>query len=365
MFGMKKIPANIAALGTLGVLIAAMAFAGGCGTKSTDAKTQSSAEQEVQKDADAVCYLDGDPVSTEEYALLAQKHKNDILMRYSTDQVNQPDFWEQEINGEVPYKQLETVIEKDLKEKYSIKHLAVKEKAVDDYSFSDLKQFMEKENNVSEDSTDSSENYGLKTYDMSTYYDYWYSNLETSLINKMVTDADLIKVTDADCKSYYKTAQDNFTYDVGVEIVYVEVSETEDSNAIETAQQLADQLQTVNDTEELSKQYPQAQIQQISLNSLDTQEGLSGVYLNRWNIASGLAEGEIYGPYEDQGAVCVMKCLSRTEHGVIAYDQVKDQIQRYLQMNQAQNYIDENKDSIKVTTGSCSAKDVIIQTLTK
>ena len=104
MFGRKKmIPAGFAAMG---ILIAAMAFVGGCGTQNTDQNDQTNVSVEVsagaentQADTDVVCYIDGDAVSVEEYVLLAENHKNDILMRYTTEQVNQPDFWEQEIDG--------------------------------------------------------------------------------------------------------------------------------------------------------------------------------------------------------------------------------------------------------------------------
>ena len=128
MFGRKKmIPAGFAAMG---ILIAAMAFVGGCGTQKTDQNDQTNVSAEVsagaentQADTDVVCYIDGDAVSVEEYVLLAENHKNDILMRYTTEQVNQPDFWEQEIDGKVPAEQLETIISQDLTENYAIKRL--------------------------------------------------------------------------------------------------------------------------------------------------------------------------------------------------------------------------------------------------
>ena len=90
MFGRKKmIPAGFAAMG---ILIAAMAFVGGCGTQNTDQNDQTNVSVEVsagaentQADTDVVCYIDGDAVSVEEYVLLAENHKNDILMRYTTE----------------------------------------------------------------------------------------------------------------------------------------------------------------------------------------------------------------------------------------------------------------------------------------
>ena len=128
MFGRKKmIPAGFAAMG---ILIAAMAFVGGCGT--------------------------------------------------------QPDFWEQEIDGKVPAEQLETIISQDLTENYAIKHLAVEGKVTEDYTFEDLKAQMEEKNDAQSDSVDTTDSYGLTEYDISKYYSYWYSNLQTKLMNQMI-----------------------------------------------------------------------------------------------------------------------------------------------------------------------------------
>lgn len=173
MFGRKKmIPAGFAAMG---ILIAAMAFVGGCGTQNTDQNDQTNISVEVsagaentQADTDVVCYIDGDAVSVEEYVLLAENHKNDILMRYTTEQVNQPDFWEQEIAGKVPAEQLETIISQDLTENYAIKHLAVEWKVTEDYTFEDLKAQMEEKNDAQSDSADTTDSYGLTAYDISS-----------------------------------------------------------------------------------------------------------------------------------------------------------------------------------------------------
>ena len=186
MFGRKKmIPAGIAAMG---ILIAAMAFVGGCGTQNTDQNDQTNVSVEVsagaentQADTDVVCYIDGDAVSVEEYVLLAENHKNDILMRYTTEQVNQPDFWEQEIDGKVPAEQLETIISQDLMENYAIKHLAVEWKVTEDYTFEDLKAQMEEKNDAQSDRADTTDSYGLTVYDINKYY-----NLQTRRMNQMI-----------------------------------------------------------------------------------------------------------------------------------------------------------------------------------
>ena len=104
MLGMKKrTPAGHAAVGI--ILTAALLFAGGCGTntqnqtagstvseQTSELTSEQASEQGSGKMAkyvptkadevqNPVLYLDGDPVSQEEYAMLAQQYKNQIMMK--------------------------------------------------------------------------------------------------------------------------------------------------------------------------------------------------------------------------------------------------------------------------------------------
>ena len=88
---------------------------------------------------------------------------------------------------------------------------------------------------------------------------------------------------------------------------------------------------------------------------------MSGVYRNRWEIAKGLSAGEVYGPYEDNGKICVMKCIEKEADGQIAYENVKDQIARYLQVQQVDQMIQDEKDGMQVTAGTISVQDAIVQ----
>ena len=56
----------------------------------------------------------------------------------------------------------------------------------EDYTFEDLKAQMEEKNDAQSDSADTTDSYGLTAYDISKYYSYWYSNLQTKLMNQMI-----------------------------------------------------------------------------------------------------------------------------------------------------------------------------------
>ena len=80
------------------ILTVALVLVPGCGKDGQE--TSGTAEGSRKEEGDIVLYLDGSPVSTEEYGMLTQKFSSQITMQYTTDQVNQEDFWETEIDGE-------------------------------------------------------------------------------------------------------------------------------------------------------------------------------------------------------------------------------------------------------------------------
>lgn len=384
MLGMKKrTPAGHAAVGI--ILTAALLFAGGCGTNTQNQTAGSTVSEQtseltseqaseqgsgkmvkyVPTKADEVqnpvLYLDGDPVSQEEYAMLAQQYKNQIMMKYSTDQVNQPDFWTTEIDGETPADALAAIVQDKLQEYYAIKHLAVVEQVTDDYTYADLTDKMEQENTSRGDDSNNDTTYGLNNFDMSTYYSYWYSNLQTQLTNALTADS--VKASDADCKKYYSEHLTDFTYTDDVQILYAEITQQDTDQVMEAeakGKELAQAMQKATNEDDLQN-ITYADVQALELNSHDTQEGMSGVYRNRWEIAKGLSAGEVYGPYEDNGKICVMKCIEKEADGQIAYENVKDQIARYLQVQQVDQMIQDEKDGMQVTAGTISVQDAIVQ----
>ena len=253
------------------------------------------------------------------------------------------------------------IVQDKLQEYYAIKHLAVVEQVTDDYTYADLTAKMEQENASRGDDSNDDTTYGLNNFDMSTYYSYWYSNLQTQLTNSLTANS--VKASDADCKKYYSEHLTDFTYTDDVQILYAELAQQDTDQVMEAeakGKELAQAMQKATNEDDLEN-ITYADVQALELNSLDTQEGMSGVYRNRWEIAKNLSEGEVYGPYADNGKICVMKCVEKEADGQVAYENVKDQIARYVQMQQVEQMIQDEKDNMQVTAGTISVQDAIVQ----
>lgn len=334
----------------LGVLAAVLILNTGCAGQ----------EKSTQQADDAVLYLGGEAVSEEEYGMLVQEYCNEISMQYTTDEVNSEGFWETQIDGSTPYERLEEIVREKLRYNYALKKLALQMEVVEDYSYEDLVSSMKEENESREAASE--QDYGLTGYDEASYYKYWYSNLETEVTGALIQKE--IEIAEEDCRDYYDSNQAEYIYDIGVKILYVEISDSEEN------QNPALQLKAAMSQEEIDSAdalfgIPEFSSEDISaeeleLTSLDTQEGMSGVYTTRWELASQLEEGEVYGPYEDNGSLCIIKCLARTEGGSVDFADVKSQIERYLQTQKAQERIAQEAEGLEIKEGTASEKDLIL-----
>ena len=110
----------------------------------------------------------------------------------------------------------------------------------------------------------------------------------------------------------------------------------------------------------LEEEFPEAYFEELALNSLDTQEGNSGIYSLRWETASSMQEGEVCSPYEQEGTYCVIKCLSREENQAVSYEDVESRIERTLQVEEASEYISKMGEDMEIREGEISAEEVIL-----
>ena len=56
---------------------------------------------------------------------------------------------------------------------------------------------------------------------------------------------------------------------------------------------------------------------------------------------------------------CIIKCIEREENGTIDYETAKASIERYLQIQAANKYLEEKEDSQRIKEGKVKADQVI------
>jgi len=306
-----------------------------------------------KKDEKYVLYINDYGITKEEYIMLAKEYCNQVYMKYTTEQVNSEKFWTEKIDGTAPYTVLEDIILEELKENYALKTLAIDLDIVEDYTYNQLIQEKDKTNENSE--------YGLNEYSESTYYKYWYSNLETQVRNALISEE--VHIPEKECQKYYDENKDSYVCDIEVDIWYAEIQNSLESS--NKAFQLSKAMNSFKSIKELSAEeyFADVEFQELKLSSIDTQEGMSGIYSKRWEIASKLTEEEICSPYKENGVYCVIKCVNREENKIIEFESVYGQIERYLQTKEVKRIIEEQIEKLNIRTTENRTKDIILENL--
>lgn len=297
-----------------------------------------------------VLYIGDYKITEDEYIMLAKENCNQVYMQFTSDQINSEDFWENEIDGITPYKMLDDIILEKLKENYALKILA-KELKVEDYdTYEELVESMETYN-VSD------EKYGLESYDIESYYTYYYSNLETKVREMLIKNE--IQITEEECLEYYKNNSDVYISDIVVDILYAEVDACE-KNAWNTAYQAARAMESIESIDDINEEtFPDVTVEEVQLSSLETQEGMSGIYSMRWEIASQLQAKEVYGPYKDNDVYCVIKCLEKKEKQTIEFSDCVGKIERELQLREADRLIQEQELKLTIEIEKSALKIIL------
>lgn len=327
MVKLKSRPSSI----TVGILvILTVILLGGIYSEKKDTK---------KSEENIVVHIEDYGITEEEYTMIAKENCNQVYMQFTTEQISDENFWENEINGMKPYKILEDIVLEKLKENYALKILA-KDLGVEDYdTYEELVDSIEEQKQ-------SDENYGLKSYEIESYYTYYYSNLETKIREKLIKDE--VQITDEECLEYYKNNLDVYNSDISVDIIYAEIDLSE-KDSWNTAYQVARVLETSENAEDIIEEnFSQMKIDKLHLSSLETQEGISGTYRMRWELASQLQSGEVYGPYEDSNMYCVIKCIDKKKNEILDYSECKGIVGRQLQVQKADKIIEEKQERLAI-----------------
>lgn len=307
----------------------------------------------------AVMEINGQDVAKEEYQSEIKQLQAQVKSRYSTDEANRKDFWTTPIDGETPLAVIMNLAKEDLIYKKTLSSMAKDNGIQADMDYSAIKSSMEEENaSRSRKGTSGEVTYGLSSYTEESYYQYAYSELEAELMEKLKKEQTLSK---EELQTAYRERQDEYRYDTGVKML---VAETKAENAAQL-QEAAEAIRAESSTEELEEDYPQISFYELEMNTLDTQEGKSGVYSMRWMLASSMQKGEISEPFTAGGNILIMKCLERVENGVLPFEQTEGILKSRIQTERAEQAIQEQVKKAEIKEKSKkleeAAKEVLLQ----
>lgn len=289
---------------------------------------------------DTLITINSEEVCKEEFQTLLLKYRANVMSSYTTDQVNQKNFWETDADGVKPVDEIVQRTLEELTEKKAIKQMAVRNGLIKDFSFETLKEGLEQENQQRETNMQNNQViYGKTAYDLETYYEYIYSNIETVLSRHLRNEAN---ITEEDISHYYQENKEDYYCD---EIITVIDAQSKTDAYLEQAAELMKK----EDLSTLKNKYPDIVFSELTLSTVDPQVQKSGVYQNRWETAKNLKTGEISGIYTAGSGYGILYCIERKEQEYLVLSQEEDGIRAILQENYAQKKINEEIKDARLT----------------
>lgn len=296
---------------------------------------------------DIVMTINKEIITKEEYQMILKEYTAKVKSNFSTDQVNKSDFWNSNFNGISPLDQIMNFAEKELKEKKILSEIAKEKKISVTTDYKELKNESTKHNFDNK--------YGLNNFTVENYYRYTYYNLENLIREELKKD---FNISDNLIEETYLKNKEVYSYDTYVKMLVAEFKEEESLN-----KEIIDELSVTSNINELKSKFSNVDFYEIEMNSLDTKEGKSGVYENRWLIASKMRKNDISDPFKIENKTLIMKCIDRSEQGTIDFKEIKGTLKSQLLDIEVDNYINEKLNAAKVKFNKKKLKKIAIETL--
>lgn len=310
-----------------------------------------SSQKAALTSASDILYVGGVSVTKEEYQLLARRYRGTVLSGYASDQIAREDFWTAEENGRTPLNALQDLVEEELRRNIAVKEMSREEGLTADFSFQDVKAKLLEENERRGEALENQEIlYGVSSFDLSSFYQYLYSDLETKLIYALVKKE---SVGEAEIRARYEEDKDSkYAYEAEITAVTAELEASSllgEEEAVRMLREIGEKLKQNPSLEECKQAYPEVVFTELTMNSLDTKEGKSGAYASRWETALTLQPGQVSDVYESAGGSAVLYCAARTDHAYADYEEQKGVIEAEIKTQRVKQGILEKARGLEAS----------------
>ncbi|MBO5303228.1 MAG: peptidyl-prolyl cis-trans isomerase [Lachnospiraceae bacterium] len=322
-------------LGMIAVVCVAVLSA--CGTKT------------VENDA-PVMKIGDEMVVKAEYQMIVDRYRSNVTRQYTTEEINQENFWTTEHKESVrPVDEVMELALKDITQKKVIAQLAKNAGTVTDTDYLSILEQMGVHNEESI--------YGLSNFEIDDYYAYVYTGIEAEYIESYKKEH---PVSEEELKAVYEENIAEYTSEVCVDMLVVEVPVDEDAALLK---EISKDMAEETDIHVLTKNYPQGVFYNIRLSSLNMQEGKSGIYMNRYLVASEMQKDEICEPFFVADKVLVMRCLERMENAVQPFEEVKGVLESDVLTSNAKAYIRQETENAEVIMEDVDLEKIALEIL--
>ncbi|CQR47244.1 hypothetical protein BN1058_01551 [Paraliobacillus sp. PM-2] len=288
-------------------------------------------------------------VSKEKYGVTQHFYKN-----YGAEVDS--DFWEQQYDGELPYKMVTENAIDSLKYIHATYGIAKEKGYVEAINYNDLIQRFEQENQMRAEKIKNGEPvYGLAEFTLDLYLEYEMDGLQKMYTNDL--DNEGMTIPEEEAKSYYHANKDKMFVkhdDITIEFIKIYYA------ALELGQSEVDMLKS--DLMNLSKNLTDNKTIQSLLPNYPSLESyykdieiLSGEVSARakemgdvLQLAEGLAIGNSTQVIDQNGSLYLIRCKDRVDYDYTPYDLVRDNVLKILREEKYNQIVKEKVKQLNV-----------------
>ncbi|GGA26465.1 peptidyl-prolyl cis-trans isomerase [Paenibacillus physcomitrellae] len=315
--------------------------------------------------------VDGEPVTAQEYRLLMNREKSAVTNAFNAKYgaEDQPDYWTHDFGGESPLQALKQRTDKAAAESKTIQRLAREQGLIGDISFSRLLADWQTLNRQRSQNLQTNQPvYGLTSFTLDQYYDYYMNHLKQQLQEKLGDNT--LKPAEQDIKTYYdahpQLFQSRDEYDV--QLISIPYGEADKTAALQEANRVLQSLDAGKSPAEAALQAKDAAFSKQTLKAASASEasgssdpsapapesssGGSGIIFQTKDILSAAAAkmqaGQHSSVLDDGSAYILLQLDSVRRNQPTPLEEVQDQIQEQLLRDHFDAYIRSAVQAAKV-----------------
>ena len=278
-------------------------------------------------------------IDKEEFLAAASQRRYEVTSYFSGKSGGNvdSDFWEREIEGEVPYQKLAEAAIEELKYFHAVYSLAAEKGYIENDDYSSFLERWESENKIRKEKIEKGEAvYGLSEYTLDLYKEYEMDTLQKRYCEDLENEG--MNITDDDRMQYYEEHKAYYNQEDDRILDYIQIPYEEENISEDQVQELKESLTSVykqmdqdhsisalaEEDENLSSYFMHADVTAAELSFYAKTD--SDILEYAWD----LGEGESTAVLDENGCLYLIECTKRKANDAIPMDEIKDNINKTL-----------------------------------
>lgn len=313
----------------------------------------------MAKSNDLELSIEKEKIPEEEFLHVISSEKHDVTQYFFREYGAEVDenFWEQEYEGEYPYRMLVDNTLETLKKIHATYEIAKEKGNIDEAGFEALKERFELVNSDREKKIKNGEPvYGLAEFSLDVYIEYEMDELQKMYVND--PDNEGMSLSEKEGRDYYEKYKDRmFVKNDDMELEYIQIYyaalELEDNEVdslekdlLEISKNLSNGMtmdSLVTDYENLQPYYQHEDIlsEEVSARSKEIGDVLE--------LAEDLEKGKSTQVINQNGSLYLIRCIDRVNYDYVPYEQVENYIFKTLREENYDQLVADKAKQISVS----------------